>query len=100
MGTAAVLSMNMHAGRAPGWRDSVTGKRRFKFKAGGGIYLFTLSALPFQLRNFAVFRFQKPRRMQLKSVKCGATEPCFSLAASKDSRPTVEIPNTFSPGDQ
>lgn len=97
MGTAAVLSMNMHAGPAPGRRDSVTGKRRFQFKAGwgGGIYLFTLSALPFQLRNFAVFRFQKPGRMQLKSVKCEAAEPRFSLAASKDSRPTVQIPNTW-----
>lgn len=31
MGTAAVLSMNMHAGPASGRRDSVTGRRRFKF---------------------------------------------------------------------
>lgn len=44
MGTAAVLSMNMHAGRAPGWRDSVTGKRRFKFKAGGHLFIHTFRA--------------------------------------------------------
>lgn len=36
MGTAAVLSMNMHAGPAPGWLDSVTGKQWFKFGGGGG----------------------------------------------------------------
>lgn len=44
VGTAAVLSMNMHAGPAPGRRDSVTGKRRFKFKAGGHLFIHTFRA--------------------------------------------------------